>query len=447
MEPNTTGADTESVASTPRSRLWLRWVFPASAQAVQLEHRLTIGRDVDCDAPLQGSSISRRHAEIYRQGPIFALRDLGSRNGTFLNGERIQHSVLVRGAVLRVGEHVGVIEEASAPPAPFGLIADGMCGGNELNLAFQPLRRASKSNLSVVVLGATGTGKERVARSIHDLSGRGGAFHAINCAALPKELAESELFGHRKGAFTGAEGNNLGHFRAAHQGTLFLDEIADLHALTQAKLLRVLEEGRVTPLGDTKAIEIDVRVVCAVQRPLPDAVAAGQFREDLMARLSGLTVALPALRDRRADIAPLFQHFIDRYSGGQPPQLEAKLIECVCLQQWASNVRGLEQLARHLLAVHGDEPILKRSFLPPELLALVPAAISNKPGAASTTRGAHDSRRLALALKQNGGNVADAAAGLGFSRFRAYRLVGKEGVATFVSRELAADSPPSALDS
>ncbi|HEY5377802.1 MAG TPA: sigma 54-interacting transcriptional regulator [Polyangiaceae bacterium] len=444
---NTTGAEPESVVASPRSQLWLRWVFPQARRATTpVEHGLVIGRDPDCAVPLAGTGLSRRHVELYRQGPIFALKDLQSRNGTFLNGERVQHAPIFRGAVLRVSDHVGVFIDWPGPPPEFREIAEGLFGGAELDAALQPLRNAAKSDIPVVLIGPTGSGKERVARAVHELSGRTGAFHAINCAALPKALAEAELFGSRKGAFTGADGTNSGHFRAAHQGTLFLDEVADLPLELQGKLLRVLEERQVTPLGDTKGIAIDVRIVVATQRPLESAVTDRTFREDLSARLSGLTVTLPPLRDRPADIASLFQHFANIYSGGQPPQIQAKLIECICLHQWPTNVRGLEQFTRRLLAVHGSEPTLKRSFLPAELLALVPAAGESisPPAPCPADRRNHDLRRLALVLKENGGSVAAAASALGFSRYRAYRLLDGRDVAEFIASEArgaATDSP------
>ena len=439
---DTTGAEQDSVARTVRPQLWLRWVFPPGRSAtVPIEHGLVIGRDSDCGMALVGQGLSRRHAEIYRQGPIFALKDLGSRNGTFLNGERVQHAPISRGAVLRVSEHVGVFTEWAGPPAEFRQIADGVFGGAELDAALQPLQRAARSDIPVVLVGATGTGKERVARAVHDLSGRTGAFHAINCAALPNELAEAELFGNRRGAFTGADGTNAGHFRAAHQGTLFLDEIAELPLALQAKLLRVLEERKVTPLGDTRSVVIDVRIVTAAQRPLESSVAAQTFREDLAARLSGLTVTLPPLRERPADVAPLFQHFARNYSGGEPPELEAKLIECLCLHQWPTNVRGLEQLTRRLLAVHGAEPVLKRSFLPSELLALIPVGSESipPPSPAPAERRDHDTQRLAIVLQENGGRIAAAASALGFSRYRAYRLLGGREISDFITSELVRD--------
>lgn len=422
---DTTQHEDDSVARTARPQIWLSWVFPEAGAAVPLEHGAIIGRDTECSIQLTGNGVSRRHLELHRQGPIFAIKDLGSTNGTFLNGRRIQHGPVAPGGVLRVGEHVGIFLESVAAPSSFRAIATGLLGGHELSEALVAMQRAATSDIPIVIIGATGTGKERVARAIHALSGREGAFQAINCAALPKDLAEAELFGYRKGAFTGADRASLGHFRAADGGTLFLDEIAELPLSLQAKLLRVLEDRTVTRLGDTDPVHVDVRVVAAAQRPLAELVEAQQFREDLLARLAGLTVALPPLRERRADVAALFQHFIAHYSGGRPPRIDSKLIECLCLHEWPNNVRELEQLARQLLAVHGLEPILKRAMLPKNLSVRV--SFANEPGPSSTgkvvERRDHDARQLTAALKKTSGNVREAAALLGFSRQRAYRLL------------------------
>jgi len=437
---NTTERQDESVAGVERPRMWLKWVFPPLHSAVEVVHGLIIGRDEGADVRLGGSGVSRRHVQIHRQGPVFALKDLASTNGTFLNGNRVQHAAIVPGAVLRVGDHVAVFVESVEPPGAFAELASGVLGGHELRLALSAARRAATSNISILVIGATGTGKERVARAIHELSGRKGPFHALNCAALPVDLAEAELFGYRKGAFTGAERPSLGHFRAADRGTLFLDEIAELPLRIQAKLLRVLEEQVVMPLGETEPIPIDVRIVAAAQSPLSGAVSAQEFRDDLRARLSGLSVALPALKDRPGDVASLFLHFIDRYSGGRSPLIEPKLIEALCLHDWPTNVRELEQIARQLLAVHGLESTLKRGALPREFLARLPPVVESiqAPSPEFSDRRDHDLHRLACALQQTAGNVASAAALLGFSRQRAYRLLGGKAPAELVDEQLAA---------
>ncbi|MEO8905976.1 MAG: sigma 54-interacting transcriptional regulator [Polyangiaceae bacterium] len=446
---DTTRRESDSVSPTARPLLWLVWAFPSGIEAVPVAHEQLIGRDSDCRFSLRGGGVSRRHVEIQRQGPIFALSDLNSTNGTFLNGKRVQHAAIAPGSVLRVGEHIGIFVESSCQPGGFREIASDMFGGHELAGSLNAALAAAPSKLPIVIVGATGTGKERVARAIHESSGRKGRFHAINCAALPPDLAEAELFGYRKGAFTGAERAATGHFRAADRGTLFLDELADLPLSLQAKLLRALEEGAVTPLGETDPVSIDVRVIAASQRPLTEFVAAKQFRADLHARLAGLTVALSALRERPLDVSYLFQHFIERYSGGRPPAVDSKLVECLCLYDWPGNVRELEQLARRLLAVHGSEAILKRPFLPPEILAGMPCP--SEFSAACTSefpqRRDHDLHQLISALKQVGGTVSTAANLVGISRQRAYRLLAGKSPAEWLAeapdqpRLIAGDKP------
>lgn len=434
---STTQRENDSVAQIARPGAWLVWVSPAGDSAVPLAHGLVMGRDPGCAVRLDGNGVSRRHVEFQRQGPIFVLKDLSSTNGTFVNGQRVQFGPVTPGSVLRIGSHVGVFVECAGTPPSFRELSHGLFGGHELAAALEPMRAAATSSLPMVVLGPTGTGKERVARAIHEFSGRKGRFQALNCAALPAELAEAELFGYRKGAFTGAERASIGHFRAADGGTLFLDEILDLPLALQAKLLRVLEDGAVTPLGETEAVPIDVRIVAAAQHPLTEFVATKRFRDDLQARLAGLTITLPALRERVVDIARLFQHFVSHYSVGPSPALEPKLIECLCLHAWPGNVRELEQLTRRLLAVHGLEPILKRAFLPEQLRQLIPASGDSllPAGPEFTERSDHDRHRLVVALKQAGGSVGVAAGQVGLSRQRAYRLLSGKSVAEWLKGE------------
>lgn len=194
----------------------------------------------------------------------------------------------------------------------------------------------------------------------------------------------------------------------------------------------------VTSIGETEAVRIDVRIVAAAQSPLSAAVQSRYFRDDLLARLAGMSVSLPPLRERPADVAPLFQHFINHYAGGRPPELEAKLVESLCVYDWPSNVRELEQLSRQLLAVHGLEPMLKRSQLPAQLLARLPPTSESIPPPANgeqCERREHDLQRLAVALRKTQGNVASASALLGFSRQRAYRLLDGRTAATFLAEQ------------
>jgi DNA-binding NtrC family response regulator len=427
VDEDTTVAGAQSNTSPGNAtHLELHWLFPPEQrQVTELDRaNLTIGRGKDCELRLELASISRDHAAVYRDGPVFAVRDLGSRNGTFLNGEKLSHGALAPGDLLRLGDCVGLVtlRQPEAQASAFTQLAPDFFGAAELAAAVEPARRAAKSALPVVVVGETGTGKERVARAIHHWSGRSGPFHALNCAALPAALAEAELFGHAKGAFTGAERATDGRFRAAHLGTLLLDEAADLPASIQPKLLRLLEENEVVPLGGHRSVPIDVRIIVATQTPLGELVARGSFRQDLRARLSGVSVTLPPLRNRKSEIIPLFERFLKVHSGGRPPALEAGLVESLCLHHWPDNVRELDLLARSLLTFHGSDATLKRRFLPESIRPLA----RDQPSESSAwypRRGPHDLRRLIAALKKSGGNVTTAAASLGFSRQRAYRLM------------------------
>jgi sigma-54 dependent transcriptional regulator, acetoin dehydrogenase operon transcriptional activator AcoR len=404
---------------------------------LQQQH-LTLGRGEHEQLRFDAAGVSRSHAEIIRQGPIYAIHDRGSLNGTHVNGRRVEHMALSPGDVLRLGDVVGVVVRTPAA-LDVGAHAARVIAGGTFGLGLDDVvaavRRVGPTTLPVVIEGETGSGKECVARAIHACSERPGPFHAVNCAALPTALAEAELFGHAKGAFTGAERAGVGHFRAAEHGTLFLDEIAELSLPVQAKLLRVLQEREVTPLGETRGVPLDVRVLCAVQEPLSRLVQQKRIREDLAMRLSGLVLALPPLRARREDIAELFQSFLAQHSGGRAPDIEQRLLEDVMLYSWPGNVRQLELVARQLLALHGHEPQLQREMLPEAVQRTAsgdatqplpvtraePSALGSAPAAGD--RRDHDLRRLRAELERNGGNVKQAASAIGISRQRAYRLL------------------------
>jgi transcriptional regulator with PAS, ATPase and Fis domain len=387
-----------------------------------------LGRDPSCLVLLDGEGVSRVHAEVERTRKGFVLRDAGSTNGTFLNGERIVEAAIEDGALVRFGGWLGVFERSS-PGAPGGgvrEIAPGLLGGLGLVEALDAIRRVAQSDLPIVVRGETGTGKEVVSRVIHEWSGRTGALCAVNCSALPQNLVEGELFGYRRGAFTGAERNSPGYFRAAHGGTLLLDEINELPLGVQAKLLRVLQERQVVPLGEVAPVNVDVRVIVAAQSPLSVEVAAGRFREDLYMRLKGLEVELPPLRARTGDAAELFLRFARQVSGESLPRIDAKLLEALCLYAWPGNVRELMLLTKRLLAVHGHEPVLGREHLPEEVTSTRPA---------SAHSGASDPLSLlGKALLASDGNLTRACAALGISRQRAYRLLDGLSVEDLMAR-------------
>jgi hypothetical protein len=420
-EPATLRTDDTPNASSQR-KFVLRSALPGDDTIVELVGRCwTFGRDQQCDVRLTQPGVSRKHAEIERRGPVLSIRDAGSTNGTFVNGRRVEHSCLSRGQVVRLGEWLGVVEEHAFDEAgPFGYreLAPGLWGGALLSRVLRPLATAAAAGVPVVLIGRTGTGKERFARSLHWFGGAERPFHAVNCAALPGNMAEAELFGYRKGAFTGAERGYDGHLRAAHGGTLFLDEVAELPLALQAKLLRALDSGELAPLGDTAPHRFDARIVVACQVPLSTLVAAGKFREDLAARLNGLVIELPGLCTRRGDVPALFATFLQRYSGGTAPAVATRLYERLCLHDWPGNVREVELLARQLLAVHGLSPELRRSHLPPEFRDKTVEHAEAPP-----ERTESDIDILARALQGTHGNVKKAAELAGISRQRAYRLI------------------------
>ncbi|MGF6348935.1 sigma-54-dependent transcriptional regulator [Variovorax sp. W2I14] len=297
---------------------------------------------------------------------------------------------------------------------------------------------AAANSMPVLVLGETGTGKEMVARALHRHSARADRpFVAVNCSAIPKELLESELFGHVRGAFTGATGERPGCFRAADGGVLLLDEIGDMALDVQAKILRTLQEGEVTPLGSHRTVKVDVRVIAATHRDLSAAVREGHFREDLLYRLDVLSIRMPPLRERLADIIPLAEHFLRRAAapdGGEPPKaLSADAAQRLLSHAWPGNVRELRNVMErcHALVRHrviggadlaialGAAPRDEAADAPPAdwLDGELPAAVEKL-----------ERLMLARALAQAQGNRAEAARRLGIHRQLLYRKLTQYGL-------------------
>ena len=429
-----------SVVEAAAPGLVIVWRFPRSTVSPlrldwetrgELGSELILGRDAGCAVQLDGHDVSRRHAALRRVGPEAGatITDLGSRNGVRVNGRPIATAPLAAQDVVRLGGWVGVV---TAAPGEVEEIAPGLWGGAAMRTALAPLSGVAASDLPIILEGETGTGKEVVAGALHRWSGRAGPLVAVNCAALPEALAEGELFGYRRGAFTGAERASPGFFRAAEGGTLLLDEISDLPLALQAKLLRVLEQREVQPLGEARPVPIDVRVVVAGQQSLMDSVRAGRFRADLLARLEGLTVRLPPLRRRREDVLPLFSRLLDGVGRGRVPAIESDFAERLCVHDWPFNVRELVLLVRRIIALHSTETTLRAHHLPDRIGQEVtgsPSAVA-APQAPTAAASAEPVQLPALlvALRASGGNVARAAAILGISRQRAYRLMEGQAV-------------------
>jgi len=294
------------------------------------------------------------------------------------------------------------------------------------------IRKVARSNASVLVRGETGSGKELVARAIHDCSSRAdGPFRAINCAALPPNLLESELFGHARGSFTGAVRDTPGHFRLAEGGTLFLDEVAELPLDVQAKLLRVLQEKTVIPIGGQDPVPIDVRVISATHRALRHEVVEGRFRSDLLYRLRVIPLYLPPLRDRPDDVEALAWHFLQQHEDTRAVRrISDGALDRLQDYDWPGNVRELQNVIEYA-TVMGEGPVLVETDLPAEVRGEDPARAAGVPTATGTTADDDlptEARRLVNALERASGHMGRAAASLGISRTTLWRRLKRYGI-------------------
>ena len=291
------------------------------------------------------------------------------------------------------------------------------------------LDRVAPSNSTVLIQGENGTGKELVSRAIHESSERRDRrFVVTNCSAFNDNLLDSELFGHKRGAFTGAVSDKSGLFEISDTGTFFLDEIGDMSPTLQVKVLRVLQDGTFTRVGDTETRKVDVRVICATNRDLAAMVTAGQFREDLFYRINVLTVALPALRERREDIPLLIEHFLARHRRSRPKRLSAACAAHLLAYPWPGNVRELENEVERLVVLSGDAPAIDIELLSPRIRQWAPseeAVAEIDTGSLPAAIEALERRMIGNAMRRHGGNKTRAAEDLKVSRRNLIRLVQK----------------------
>jgi transcriptional regulator with PAS, ATPase and Fis domain len=291
--------------------------------------------------------------------------------------------------------------------------------------------KLAQVDVTVLITGESGVGKERISRRIHDWSARASReFVAINCGALPEALLESELFGHVRGAFTGAVVDKKGLFEAARGGTIFLDEVGEMTAATQVKLLRVLQEREVRPVGATASIKVDARVVAATNRNLTEMVAAGSFRQDLYYRLKVVHVAVPPLRERREDILVLARTFVERASAayGIPARpLSPDAAHLLVHHAWPGNVRELENAIEHAMVLAGEAPKLTLEHLPAELSGTGPVAISQLLAQAVSLEEL-ERRYILLTLERYEGSRIHTARALGIGTNTLWRKLKRWGI-------------------
>ncbi|MGQ9661453.1 MAG: sigma 54-interacting transcriptional regulator [Kiritimatiellia bacterium] len=402
----------------------------------------TIGSGPHNDLVLRDSTISRHHCEIRLKPEGFLIRDLGSTNGTWVQGVRIAEAFLGQGTELQLGQTRLIfcplqecMEYIISPSERFGR----MIGKSVLmRRVFYLAETYAPTDATVLIEGETGTGKEILAEEIHRHSNRRDKpFVVIDCGALAKNLIESELFGHTKGAFTGATSDRIGAFEYANGGTVFLDEVGDLVPDLQPKLLRVLEKKEFKRLGSNEVRNVDVRIICATNRKLENEVNAGRFREDLYFRLSLIHIELPPLRKRKEDIAPLVRNFLEELHGpnamSQVQDFD-RTIRLLCNHDWPGNVREL----RNLVAVafySGVRPINLASFLYFARIkfkegSLVREYTADRPFKVAKGELIEEFEKEYIRdlLEKNAGNISRAARQAGIERAYLQRLIKKYGL-------------------
>ncbi len=442
---------------------------PRCGETVSLDSAQTsVGRDARNHLNIPDHLMSRRHCVVELSGGLSTLRDIGSANGTYVNGMPVRERTLAHGDRIRVGdsvllflhagadaaphadaeEHPAIDDrtqriarsEASrrasepAPGSPDAIVAEVLAGRMTLEAhdmvgdsapmraAYECIRKVAPRDSTVLITGETGAGKELAARAVHQNSPRASRpFVAVNCAALTESLLESELFGHEKGAFTGAFALKKGKFEVAEGGTIFLDEIGELAPALQAKLLRALQHHEVERVGGTRTIKMNVRQIAATNQDLQAAVSAGRFRQDLWYRLNVVGLTMPPLRERRADIPMLAAHFAAKYGRGRAVEISPDAIDALRAYEWPGNVRELENAIERAVVLGCSDKIVAD-----DLPAVVLQSSTSLPrdGAAYHRAVLDVKRRLILdAIDRSGGNYTAAARLLGINPTYLHRLV------------------------
>jgi len=401
----------------------------------ELDRRTTSEVDRQLTLGVPDGRMSGEHAKLVCVAGQWLIEDLGSKNGTFVGGVAIKRGLLADGDIIETGHSLWRFAEAAprvrgdqptCRPQP-GLRTFSTRYATEL----RRLQQIAQAEIAVLLRGESGSGKELAARAVHELSGRAGRFVPVNCAALVKTLVQSELFGYRRGAFSGANEDRVGLIASADGGTLFLDEIGDLPLDSQAVLLRVLQEGQVKPVGATETLSVDVRVVSATHRDLEAMIADELFRADLYARLAGMSLQVLALRERPEDIGMLIAELLRRHGGSASDlvSFDADAGRALLSYGWPLNVRELEQCLASAVVLAGQEPIALEHLAPAVRAALdkQPAEVDRSVGGdaeealSDEDQQIHD--QLCQALSEHCGNISAVARALGKDRKQIHRWV------------------------
>ncbi len=376
-----------------------------------------IGQDEDNSIVLQDEYVSAFHARIFFNKSAWTLSDLGSTNGTFVDDVQVTQAVLEPGMRVRVGETELRVEDGAGTndelcsTDQYGLVT----GDHALRAVLEQVTRIGATDATVTVFGESGTGKELIARAVHQASRRAEMpFIPVNCAAISKELMESELFGHERGAFTGANSARSGAFEEANGGTLFLDDVGELPLDVKAKLLRAIELKEIRRVGASKPTTVDVRIVAATNRDLHFEAQSGRFREDLFYRLYVIPLTLPPLRQRKGDILLLAEHFLRVRSPGRPPILSKDAKDKILEHSWPGNVRELLNTIERAILFHREGRIQARdiSFPSPMSTPSHDCTIDTT----GKTLAEIEKESIRIALRLCGGNRRLTAKSLGIAR-------------------------------
>jgi DNA-binding NtrC family response regulator len=373
---------------------------------------------------------STEHARLSRAGPFWRIEDRGSRNGVRINGRSVTSEQLADGDLIELGHTLLYYRQVASPADAAGpdfTPAEGGDGGDFPTLSAELSAELSKAwdlastDLPLLIQGESGTGKEVLARALSARSARPGPFVGVNCGAIPPSLVESELFGHVKGAFTGADSAHAGLIRSAHRGTLFLDEIGDLELGAQAALLRVLQEREVRPVGSARALPVDVRVLSATHRDLDALVAKGSFRADLLARLAGFRLRLPPLWQRREDIGLLVARLLAARRGELAPELrfEPEAARRLFGYHWPLNIRELDNCLRAATVLARGGAIGEQHL--PEQLRSAPEPRSSVPPPELSEADREQRDQLIVLFREHRGNVSAVARHMGKARTQVQR--------------------------